>query len=307
MSPDLIDAAVANGAKGLVVAGVGDGNMTTPALEAIKRAIGKGVVVVRSTRVGDGIVRRNIEVEDDKIGTVASKELNPAKSRVLLKLALTQTTDPKKVQEFFDKVLRRLGRQETMRGCRDAASVRDAQPVRDQKRPCGRCHEDRPGRAGGLPQRRARQSELGRHRAAVGLLPARPVRDHREPAHDEPSRRSGGHAAGTWRRFAPDALAPGARGPARRELPAARHSLGHRDVRVRSGCLRPRAGRFDYRRQLSGPRPDARPQRADRARVPCSGRCAATRARQVPSSCTLWRVAPPRCATSSSPSRPIGC
>jgi L-asparaginase len=103
MSPDLIDAAVANGAKGLVVAGVGDGNMTTPALEAIKRAIGKGVVVVRSTRVGDGIVRRNIEVEDDRIGTVASKELNPAKSRVLLKLALTQTTDPKKVQEFFDK------------------------------------------------------------------------------------------------------------------------------------------------------------------------------------------------------------
>ncbi len=76
--------------------------MTTPALEAVKRAIAKGVVVVRSTRVGDGIVRRNIEVEDDKVGTVVSKELNPSKSRVLLKLALTQTTDPKKVQEFFD-------------------------------------------------------------------------------------------------------------------------------------------------------------------------------------------------------------
>ena len=93
MSPDLIDAAVANGAKGLVVAGVGDGNMTTPALEAIKRAIAKGVVVVRSSRVGDGIIRRNIEVDDDKVGTVASKELNPAKARVLLKLALTQTSD----------------------------------------------------------------------------------------------------------------------------------------------------------------------------------------------------------------------
>ncbi len=50
MSPDLIDAAVANGAKGLVIAGVGDGNMTTPALDAIKRAIAKGVVVVRSSR-----------------------------------------------------------------------------------------------------------------------------------------------------------------------------------------------------------------------------------------------------------------
>ena len=102
MSPDLIDAAVTNGAKGIVVAGVGDGNMTTPALDAVKRAIAKGVVVVRSTRVGDGIVRRNIEVDDDKVGTVVSKELNPSKARVLLKLALTQTSDAKKVQEFFD-------------------------------------------------------------------------------------------------------------------------------------------------------------------------------------------------------------
>ena len=102
MSPDVIDGAVANGAKGLIIAGVGAGNMTTPALEAVKRAIGQGVVVVRSTRVGDGIVRRNIEVDDDSVGTVASKELNPAKARVLLKLALTQTSDPKRVQEFFD-------------------------------------------------------------------------------------------------------------------------------------------------------------------------------------------------------------
>jgi L-asparaginase len=103
MSPDLIDAAVANGAKGLVIAGVGDGNMTTPALDAVKRAVAKGVVVVRSSRVGEGIIRRNIEVDDDKVGTVASLELNPAKARVLLKLALTQTSDPKKVQELFDK------------------------------------------------------------------------------------------------------------------------------------------------------------------------------------------------------------
>src|SRR5215213_9822330 len=89
MSPDLIDAAVANGAKGLVIAGVGDGNMTTPAVDAVKRAVAKGVVVVRSSRVGDGIIRRNIELNDDTLGTVASKELNPSKARVLLKLGLT--------------------------------------------------------------------------------------------------------------------------------------------------------------------------------------------------------------------------
>jgi L-asparaginase len=77
--------------------------MTTPALEAVKRAVAKGVVVVRSSRVGEGIIRRNIEVDDDKLGTVASKELNPSKARVLLKLALTQTSNPKAVQELFDK------------------------------------------------------------------------------------------------------------------------------------------------------------------------------------------------------------
>jgi L-asparaginase len=102
MSPDLIDAAVANGAKGLVIAGVGDGNLTTPALEAVKRAIAKGTVVVRSSRVGEGVIRRNIEVSDDKIGTVASQELNPSKARVLLKLALITTSDPKKIQDYFD-------------------------------------------------------------------------------------------------------------------------------------------------------------------------------------------------------------
>jgi hypothetical protein len=36
-----------------------------------------------------------------KMGFVASGELNPAKSRVLLQLALTKTKDPKKIQEMF--------------------------------------------------------------------------------------------------------------------------------------------------------------------------------------------------------------
>lgn len=103
MSPDLIDAAVKNGAKGIVIAGVGDGNMTAPAMEAVKRAIKAGVVVVRSSRVNGGIVRRNIEVNDDQIGTVASMELNPPKARVLLMLVLLKTSDMKQVQDYFDR------------------------------------------------------------------------------------------------------------------------------------------------------------------------------------------------------------
>jgi L-asparaginase len=103
MSPDIITSAVQNGAKGLVIAGVGDGNMTAPALEAAKAAAAKGVVVVRSSRVNGGIIRRNIEVSDDKLGTVASMELNPSKARVLLQLALMKTSDPKKIQGYFDR------------------------------------------------------------------------------------------------------------------------------------------------------------------------------------------------------------
>ena len=101
MSVDLIDAAVKNGAKGLVIAGVGDGNMTAGALEALAKAAKGGVVVVRSTRLPEGIVLRNNEVDDDKLGLVASGELNPAKSRVLLQLALTKTQDPKRIQAMF--------------------------------------------------------------------------------------------------------------------------------------------------------------------------------------------------------------
>jgi len=103
MSPDIITSAVTNGAKGLVIAGVGDGNMTAPALEAVKGAIAQGVIVVRSSRTNGGIIRRNIEVNDDQIGTVTSMELNPAKARVLLQLALLKTKDAKTIQGYFDR------------------------------------------------------------------------------------------------------------------------------------------------------------------------------------------------------------
>lgn len=103
VSPDLIDAAVASGAKGLVTAGVGNGNMTAGAIAALARAREEGVAVVRSTRVTSGTVGRNVEVDDDSLGTVASGELNPAQSRVLLKLALMKTNDPAQLQAYFDK------------------------------------------------------------------------------------------------------------------------------------------------------------------------------------------------------------
>lgn len=101
MPADLIDASVANGAKGIVIAGVGNGNMTKASLEAAARAVKKGVVVVRSSRVATGTVGRNVEVNDDELGFVASDELNPQKSRILLSLALLKPRTTAEMQNLF--------------------------------------------------------------------------------------------------------------------------------------------------------------------------------------------------------------
>jgi L-asparaginase len=98
---EYIDQCVALGCKGIVLAGVGDGNATKTAVEGLTNAIKKGVAVVRSSRTNGGITDRNVELNDDEIGSVASMELNPQKARVLLMLGLTKTSDAKKLQEFF--------------------------------------------------------------------------------------------------------------------------------------------------------------------------------------------------------------
>jgi L-asparaginase len=103
MDGALIDAAAAAGAKGVVIAGVGNGNMTEAALNALAAQAKKGIVCVRSSRVTTGRVGRNIEVDDDKEGLVASMGLNPQKARVLLRLALTKTSDPKQIQRYFEE------------------------------------------------------------------------------------------------------------------------------------------------------------------------------------------------------------
>ncbi|HEY6188764.1 MAG TPA: type II asparaginase [Pyrinomonadaceae bacterium] len=101
MSPDLIDASAASGAKGIVIAGVGNGNMNKASLEAAARAVKKGVLVVRSSRVATGSVGRNVEVNDDELGFIASDELNPQKARILLSLALLRQHSKEEIQKMF--------------------------------------------------------------------------------------------------------------------------------------------------------------------------------------------------------------
>ena len=100
-NPDFVNLAVKNGAKGIINAGMGNGNPFPSALEALGEAVKAGVVVVRDSRVGSGETTLNGEVDDGKYGFLASDNLNAQKARVLLMLALTQTTDKAKIQEFF--------------------------------------------------------------------------------------------------------------------------------------------------------------------------------------------------------------
>jgi L-asparaginase len=58
---------------------------------------------VRSTRVATGRVGRNVEVDDDKLGLIASDDLNPQKSRVLLRLALLKQRSLTDMQRLFQE------------------------------------------------------------------------------------------------------------------------------------------------------------------------------------------------------------
>lgn len=100
-NPNFVNAAVNSGAKGIVNAGMGNGNPFPSALEALGEAVKTGVVVVRNSRVGTGETTMNGEVDDTKYGFVTSDNLNAQKARVLLMLGLATTSDKEKIQEFF--------------------------------------------------------------------------------------------------------------------------------------------------------------------------------------------------------------
>jgi L-asparaginase len=103
MDGALIDAAVAAGAKGIVIAGVGNGNLTDTAVKTLAKHAKNGIVCVRSSRVTTGVIGRNVELDDDKLGFVAALEHNPQKARVLLRLALLKSRNMADLQRIFSQ------------------------------------------------------------------------------------------------------------------------------------------------------------------------------------------------------------
>ena len=96
-------AMVEAGFDGIVSAGVGNGNMYESIFDSLAKASQKGVLIVRSSRVPTGATTLDAEIDDIKYGFVASGNLNPQKSRILLMLSLTQSKDPQQIQRWFQQ------------------------------------------------------------------------------------------------------------------------------------------------------------------------------------------------------------
>lgn len=100
---DVVTPLLSNGYKGIIHAGVGNGNIHKNIFPVLTDARKRGILVVRSSRVPTGPTTLDSEVDDASYQFVASQELNPQKSRVLLMLALTRTNDWKQIQQYFNE------------------------------------------------------------------------------------------------------------------------------------------------------------------------------------------------------------
>jgi L-asparaginase len=106
----IIDALVAAGAKGLVVAGVGRGGTTPSQSRALRRAVETGVFVMTSNRTGGGRAGRPTAPEglrdlpEGRGARLSAGDLNPQKARMLLSLALASGLKPDAIATLITSV-----------------------------------------------------------------------------------------------------------------------------------------------------------------------------------------------------------
>ena len=95
-----VEAAIKAGVKGIVYAGTGNGSIHANAEKFLARAATQGVVIVRSSRCGNGAV---IPAEKSYIDNkfLDGDSLSPQKARILLQLALTKTKNLSEIQRMF--------------------------------------------------------------------------------------------------------------------------------------------------------------------------------------------------------------
>jgi len=96
---DQIEASLANGAAGIVLALAGHGSVPDAWLPAIHAAVARGVPIVRASRVASGGVMPQGNFDDAANGTLASGRLTAWQARVALMLALANGLAADRLQE----------------------------------------------------------------------------------------------------------------------------------------------------------------------------------------------------------------
>ncbi|WP_323012165.1 asparaginase [Castellaniella sp.] len=92
-------AAIQAGARGIVVAGMGNGSLSTAAERGCAQAVRKGLVCVRASRVPRGTVTP--KASDPGLGLLAAHHLNPLQARILLRVALAHGWTPQAIAQLL--------------------------------------------------------------------------------------------------------------------------------------------------------------------------------------------------------------
>ncbi len=87
---------------GIILACVGNGTVP-PALKEVLSPSPNRPFIVRASRVTSGHISPCGNISDEDFQLIPSGGFNPQKARILLQLALTQTTDYNKICEIFDR------------------------------------------------------------------------------------------------------------------------------------------------------------------------------------------------------------
>jgi L-asparaginase type II len=101
IQPEMIQAAVASGAGGIVYAGTGNGSVASQVRAALLQAGQRGCVVVRASRAAAGMVVRNASEDDEQLHTVAAWRYPAVKARILLQLGLALKMQRPALQALF--------------------------------------------------------------------------------------------------------------------------------------------------------------------------------------------------------------
>ncbi len=104
LSGPMLKAIIDSKPAGIVIAGVGDGGMSAQTRAKLRYAAERGIVVVRSSRVGSGRVTPKADDYPGKDSTIPADILSPQQARQLLMLSLAHEQAKADIKLNFTKL-----------------------------------------------------------------------------------------------------------------------------------------------------------------------------------------------------------